>query len=182
MTARLRRRLERQLHVLNVPLPRPFTADEFCARLARTRGRPIHLLPWDTTGAMVPCGLWVSTDRADYIIYEQATTEILRQHIILHEVAHLVLGHAGALDLGVATDVFDVLDPSMVRRVLGRTSAYDADEEREAEVLASLIGEQAAEFSSGLPRQMPASDAAVIHRLGSALAADLRHGPSPHVG
>lgn len=168
----LRRRLERQLRGLDVSIPAPFNVEGLCANLARSRGRPIHLLPWDTTAATVPCGLWVSTNRADYIVYAEAATGILRSHIILHEVAHLLLGHAGAVDLSDAAALFEVLDPSVVRRVLARTNTYDAIEEREAEVLASIIGEQTSGLLPDVPRTLPPSDAAVIDRLNTALAAD----------
>jgi hypothetical protein len=177
MNSGLRRRLERQLRALDVSIPTPFSVEALCVNLARSRGRPIHLLPWDTTGATAPCGLWVSTNSADYIIYAEAATRILRRHIILHEVAHLLLGHAGAIDLNDAAALFEVLDPSVVRRVLARTSTYDAIEEREAEVLASIIGEQASGLLPDLPRKLPPSEAAIIHRLNSALAADVSDSP-----
>jgi len=167
---RLRRQLEQRLRALNVTIPVPLSAEAFCRSVAEARGRPIKLVPWDTTGAVVPCGLWISTENADYIVYEQAAPGILRQHIVLHELAHLLLGHEGAAQLNVASQ-FQFLDSAMVERVLGRASAYDACEEREAEVLASMIGEQPARYGPVVPDQLGAA-AAVLDRFSAALAAD----------
>lgn len=167
----LRRRMEQRVRELNVRIPAPFSAEEFCRNLAEARGRPIHLIPWDTTAAVVPCGLWISTGQADYIIYEQAAAAVLRQHIILHELGHLLLGHTGVANLEDVVGAFDILDHAVVERVLGRTSHYDAREEREAEVLASVIGEQR-RSTPALPRQLGAADAAVLDRFSAALAGD----------
>jgi hypothetical protein len=169
---RLRRDLEQRLRALDVTIPSPFSAEAFCGNVAEARGRAIHLIPWDTTAAVVPCGLWISTVNADYIVYEQAAAGILRQHIVLHELAHLLLGHQGAAQLAGAAGQFEFLEPDMVDRVLGRTSAYDAREEREAEVLASMVGEQPARYGSAAPGRLGAGDAAVLDRFSAALAAD----------
>lgn len=169
---KLRRNLEQRLRALHVTIPSPFSAEAFCTNVAEARGRAIHLIPWDTTTAVVPCGLWISTVNADYIVYEQAAAGILRQHIVLHELAHLLLGHQGAAQLDSAAGKFQFLDPAMVDRVLGRTSAYDADEEREAEVLASMVGEQPTRYGSVQPGRLGDADAAVLDRFSAALAAD----------
>ncbi|MCU7729911.1 hypothetical protein ODJ79_39870 [Actinoplanes sp. KI2] len=174
MDHRIRKRMQRLLRELDVRIPAPFTAEEFCRNLASAREREIHLVPWDTTRASVPCGLWISTEQADYVIYEQAAAAILREHIILHELGHLLLGHAGAVDLQGVLGTFDILDTSVVERVLGRTSSYDAREEREAEILASVIGEHPARYASEAQGQLSADAAAVVDRFGAALAADRR--------
>lgn len=58
--------------VADVPVPDPFSLEDFRRALAARRGRPIHLSPlpadvdahWDA-----PCGLWLPTSRADHIWY-----------------------------------------------------------------------------------------------------------------
>ena len=109
-----------------------------CAALARQRRRPIHLeasqLPADVAGA------WLATATADYIFYVSGTTPPHQEHIILHEVAHLLCGHH-ALSAEVDTlqrDWFPHLDAGIIRSALSRVN-YSRDEEREAELLASLI-------------------------------------------
>lgn len=122
-------------------LPSPFDPAAFVALLAERRGRPIELLPI-TVRHSLPCGLLATTDRADYILYAADTTALHRQHIVLHETAHLLWGHAGTSDpasLGLLTPH---LTGSLVRRVLGRT-VYTEPQEQEAEFLASLILQRA---------------------------------------
>jgi hypothetical protein len=46
-----------------------------------------------TSGPGIPCGLWLSTPRADHIFHEVDTTPWHRTHIALHELAHILLGH-----------------------------------------------------------------------------------------
>jgi hypothetical protein len=79
--------------VEGLELPEPFDAEAFIASLARERGRPIDIMPV-TAKPNLPCGLVVTTDRADWIVYRADTTAVHRQHILLHEAAHLVCGHA----------------------------------------------------------------------------------------
>ena len=138
---RLRRRCLARLR--DLPLPVPFDVHELCARVAARRGRPIRLLP--VAGLTGVCGLWIATDTTDLICYERDTTRPHQDHIILHELSHVLCDHhplsvpGGG---GHATALFPDLDPAMVRAVLGR-AGYSSDEEREAETLASLIRQRA---------------------------------------
>ncbi|MET8977042.1 ParH-like protein [Streptomyces sp. NPDC004539] len=125
-------------------LPRPFDTAEFIARLAEDRDRPIELVPVSARPHL-PCGLLVTTDRADRILYPADTTPLHQQHIQLHEVAHLLCGHhetSGAATSAVAV-LLPHLPPALVRRVLGRT-VYTEPQEEEAELVASLILSRAA--------------------------------------
>ncbi|MFB6891348.1 ParH-like protein [Kitasatospora sp. NPDC056327] len=121
----------------SVPLPEPFGLPALTESLARLRGRPIELIPLSGP-AHAPCGALVSTDRADYIGYPVDTTALHQQHIVLHEVGHLLCGHTGD---GLGPAVTDALLPrlpgELVRRVLGR-SGYAERQEQEAELVASL--------------------------------------------
>ncbi|WP_410659755.1 hypothetical protein [Amycolatopsis sp. lyj-112] len=133
-----------------VTLPEPFDADAFIAELAAERGRPIELMQVSVP-SNGPCGLLMSTERADYILYPTNTTALHRRHILLHEVGHLLCGHVGsdagadgiALDAAASKALMPNLSPELVRRVLGRTS-YSAVEEQEAELLASLLAQRVA--------------------------------------
>jgi hypothetical protein len=137
LTARCRVRLA------GLDLPRPFDLDAFAEGVARDRGRPLlrigHPLPVDG-----PRGLCLSTRDADYVVYEQATSPVHQEHIVLHEICHLLCGHVGdaALDGGHLGRLFPSLDPAVVGRVLGR-GAYSTAEEQEAELLASMIRQEA---------------------------------------
>lgn len=133
-----------------VTLPDPFDAGAFVAELAAERGRPIELMQVSVSSSG-PCGLLMSTERADYILYPTNTTALHRRHILLHEVGHLVCGHVGSdagadgivLDAAAGKTLMPNLSPELVRRVLGRTG-YSAVEEQEAELLASLLAHRVA--------------------------------------
>ncbi|MFE2106875.1 ParH-like protein [Kitasatospora sp. NPDC059463] len=121
-----------------MPLPEPFGIPALTEALARRRGRPIELIP--LSGPVdAPCGALVSTDRADYIGYPLDTTALHQQHIVLHEIGHLLCGHTGGTAPGasVAQALLPRLPGELVHRVLGR-SAYSERQEQEAELVASL--------------------------------------------
>ena len=143
---RLRRRCLARLR--DLPLPAPFDVHELCARVAARRGRPIRLLP--VAGLTGVCGLWIATDTTDLICYERDTTRPHQDHIILHELSHVLCDHYPVTLPGEdrTSALFPDLDPAMVRAVLGR-AGYAAEEEREAETLASLIRQRATTRADG---------------------------------
>jgi hypothetical protein len=108
-----------------------------CDQIAARRGRPIRLIPM--AGLTGVCGLWIATDATDLICYERDTTRPHQDHIILHELSHLLCEH---FPVGLPAALLPDLDPAMVRAVLGR-AGYSTAEEREAETLASLIRQRA---------------------------------------
>ena len=148
----LRRRCEARLQ--QVPLPAPFEVRGFARRLARQRGRPIQLRPMKSGAG--PHGLWLATEEADIVFYEQRTSSAHREHIILHELCHMLCGH----ELRLADEIagFQTLAPDLapetIARMLGRSS-YSDDDEREAELLASLILERAHERRATEPVAPP---------------------------
>ncbi|WP_344240905.1 hypothetical protein [Kribbella hippodromi] len=128
-------------------MPVPFEQERFLAGIAELRGRPIEVLP---SSMDVACGLLVSTDTTDYILAPTHTTALHRQHIIFHEVAHLLCDHTGANlhgddhpDERGGGVVLPGLSAELVRRVLGR-SAYTDPQEREAELVATYLTQRSA--------------------------------------
>lgn len=135
----LRRRCEERLREIELPVP--FDAHAFCEALAIRRGRPIHLLPIPSDGE--PGGLTgacLTIAEKDFIFYESRTSEWHQDHIILHEVAHLLLGHNSDIgsDEESLRQLFPDFRPEVVRQILQRQS-YTREDEREAELLATLI-------------------------------------------
>ncbi|MFF5081646.1 hypothetical protein ACFY36_31745 [Actinoplanes sp. NPDC000266] len=130
----LRRRCESRLR--GVRVPDPFDLDTFCAEVAERRGRPLIRRPVPGLSADAPCGLWIGTPEADHVFYDPGTSPLHAEHIVLHELAHILSGHSGAD--GSLARLFPDLDPATVGRVLGR-AAYSDAQEREAEMMASLI-------------------------------------------
>ena len=152
--------------VREVDIPEPFDLSQFMAKLVLQRKRPIFLHPF-TAGPGVPCGVWIATDEADYIFHEEGTTPFHKTHIVLHEIAHMLLDHRGG---GAWQDLARLLapdiGPGLARLILGRT-AYITVEEREAETLASLILQQGSAAPSPAPDAGPGT-AGVIYRLEQA--------------
>ncbi|MFF0659138.1 hypothetical protein [Micromonospora tulbaghiae] len=135
--SRLRKRCEQLLAALDVP--EPFDIHTLCQVLGERRGRPIHLVPIKLPAHTV-CGMFVPTGEFDAIFYEQDTSSLHQMVIIGHELGHLIAGHQTAeiLDQDASRMLLPDLDPELVQRSLGRSN-YAAAEEREAEMIGSLL-------------------------------------------
>ncbi|MBA0126097.1 hypothetical protein H0B56_11150 [Haloechinothrix sp. YIM 98757] len=133
----LKRRCRRRLRELEIP--DPFDLDRFCASLSERTGRPIRLLALELSPSS-PCGMWLSTATTDYVIYQSATDPLHQEHIVLHELSHIACAHSATsvLRTDTAERLLPHLDGDMVHSVLAR-SHYTQDQEREAELMASLI-------------------------------------------
>ena len=99
-----------------------------------------------------PFGVWIATAKADYILYQRETSKAHQNHIILHELGHLLAGHTSdEHDDDLLTGLYPDLEPDAVRRALRRTS-YDSAHEREAETVATIILEWASVLDRVGPR------------------------------
>ncbi|WP_216823957.1 hypothetical protein [Streptomyces roseifaciens] len=125
-------------------VPSPFDIAEFCAYVGGQRSRRISLRPTRGLSETTPCGMWLSIGETDYIFYEDNTSRLHSEHIILHELSHMLSGHSFT-DPNVSdvlSRLMPNLNPAVVRQALGRVS-YSTEQEQEAELLASLIRQQA---------------------------------------
>ncbi|MEV6651990.1 hypothetical protein [Streptomyces sp. NPDC051219] len=195
-----RRRARCEAVAATLDIPRPFDLDVLCARIAAQRGRPLRLVALEgAPDGSMPCGVWVATSTADLIFYEPATSALHKLQIVLHELAHLLLGH-GAPDAeqpayagrllgeGAGTgnpgtenastenldedDDLDLdLDLEQVLHILGRTS-YSDGEEKDAELLATILSDRV------LTDEAPTTSgqaADVLDRLNDALGHPIRN-------
>ncbi|MFD1542538.1 ImmA/IrrE family metallo-endopeptidase [Nonomuraea guangzhouensis] len=122
-------------------MPRPYRVRTLCELVAAERGRPIRLL--ELPGDDEILGAWLATDETDLIFYKPDTTPPHQDHIILHELGHVICEHYPAANVKDQRHLlFPSLSPAVVRRVLKRTT-YWSEEEQEAELLASLIWRRA---------------------------------------
>ncbi|MDA3626674.1 hypothetical protein OU415_14605 [Saccharopolyspora sp. WRP15-2] len=121
-----------------LPLPSPWDLETFIGELSELRGRPIELRRVATVESDAPCGALVSLADRDVIGY-LPSTPLHEEHIVLHEVAHLVCGHSDTklADSPLVAALVPDLPRDLVQSVLGR-SAFDAGTEQEAELVASL--------------------------------------------
>jgi hypothetical protein len=165
----LRRRCAARLHHLALPVP--FDLERFCALLAERRGRPLHVRP--VAAGLGPHGFWAATTSADYVFYAEETSPLHRLHIILHELAHIVCAHRPPRleDVPFPTDLFSDLDPETVRLLLQR-AAYSTEEEREAEVLATMLLERAGSLPDPGTLTLDAETAWLRERIAAAQPRD----------
>ena len=131
----VRHRCERLLE--DIDLPNGFDADVFRDAVAARRNRAIRLVPREQM--VGPCGVLVSLPTTDYVFFEASTSRVHRDHIVAHELGHLLCDHVPKKRMGdeVIRTLLPDLDPVMVRSALARTT-YGEVEEQEAEMIASL--------------------------------------------
>lgn len=161
----VRRRCEQRLRSLE--LPTPFDVHTFSQHLATRRGRPIFLRPIASQAG--PWGVWAATRSSDIIFYEAHTSRLHQEHIILHELSHLLCGHAPlpVTEPSGLDALFPDLSPETIQSVL-RRAAYSDEDECEAEILASLILESTAQGDEATPNRDP-SAARLLERLNATL-------------
>ncbi|WP_300010190.1 hypothetical protein [Pseudonocardia sp.] len=127
----------------DVGIPRPLDVPELLAGLARHRGRPIDLFATVNT-AGGPCGMWLRQPDRDVIVHAADTSPLHQAHIVLHEIGHMIADHPGTccLPLDLVRRILPGAGATLVGHLFAR-STYATDEEREAELVASLIGSAA---------------------------------------
>ncbi|GLZ33950.1 hypothetical protein Lesp02_61380 [Lentzea sp. NBRC 105346] len=136
-----------------------------CEKLSRQRGRPIHLIPAELKSDH-PCGMWIALEGVDFIVYEANTSKPHQEHIIAHELAHMICCHRGgaALDEASARLLFPNLDPRLVQDMLRRTG-YSDEQEQEAELLATLLLQQIT-----AAQHAPTEAMSVVRRIKNSLS------------
>lgn len=136
----LRARCQQRVDELiwHIGVPHPWDINEFVDRLERHRGREIDLcaVPWtvgDSSGA------WKKQAGYDIIAYAENTSGLHQDHIILHEIGHMISEHRGRCVLSEqdAQRIAPDLAPAAFAHLLDRASG--AAEEHEAEMIASLF-------------------------------------------
>lgn len=76
--------------VLRLPdLPQPWDVEELCRALERSRGRSLTLHPADIPA--MPSGFWYDDGESDHIFYGSSVSGYYRDHIILHEICHMLM-------------------------------------------------------------------------------------------
>jgi hypothetical protein len=143
----------------------PVRVPVLCERLGARRGRPIRLVPYPLP-VPGPSGLLITSPTADYVLYQLHTSPAHQDHIVLHEIGHLIAEHR-SVELDERT--VSLLDPERLRAAIGSALArtcYDTDREREAELVATIILERTAVLDAITP---PAEADPTARRLQAAL-------------
>ena len=136
LRARCQQRVDDLLQHTGVPYP--WDINQFLDRLERHRRRDIDLcaISW-TVGDS--CGAWQQRDDHDVIAYAENTSGFHQDHIILHEIGHMISQHRGrcVLSEDEAQRIAPDLAPAAFAHLLDRSTGEA--EEHEAETIASLI-------------------------------------------
>lgn len=164
----LRRRCEQTVDSLD--LPGQIDVHELSRLLGQRCGRPIHLVPMSLP-VNSPCGMWVRTGTFDAVFYEVDTSPLHQMLIIGHEFGHILAGHRASQTLGPEASrlLLPGLDPQLVRRYLGRSN-YSRTEEREAEMIASLLVRRAARVRPDVDGGLRAGPETPDGEIGEALS------------
>jgi hypothetical protein len=166
---RMRRHCARLVRDIKVPVP--FDAEALSREVGERIGEPIHLLPVEMP-ADGPSGLVISGSRAHYLCYDSGTRPLHQQHIIAHELGHLIAGHTTGHveDTEPATPaLLSTLDPVVVRQALARDAGYDRREEVEAEIIAELLLRRAHSWAPERTWHVPMDAADVVARIERSL-------------
>jgi hypothetical protein len=118
------------------PLPEPWGIDELCARLAEQRGR--ELVVYSANLPALPFGLWYDDGKRDYIIYRTGILGYHRDHIILHEICHMLARHN---TVGRPLDGDEGFDTDVVSRLIENAmrNRFNSVQEEIAEMFASKV-------------------------------------------
>jgi hypothetical protein len=149
--SRLRKSCEEQVDRLH--LPYRFSTRELREAITALRGKPIILKPLSTLGAIdAPCGIRLETPDVDLLYYEEGASVHHQRHILTHELCHVYCDHPGSLEVDADTAHALGVNPTLVMRMSGRTS-YSTADEREAEMMATIIRQRIYRERESPPRQ-----------------------------
>ena len=129
-----------------VDLRQVATIRQLCDALAAHRRRPIYVEAFRLPPSVY--GVCLNTETTDYIFYAEDAAPPLQEHIILHEVAHVLLGlpEAAAIQSLVERLLKDLNTgmprpalPALLLNAALKRTCYDEVCEWQAELLGTLI-------------------------------------------
>ncbi len=124
---------------LGITLPESFTLDDIVSAIEQRRDTTIKIIEFPEIKPEDGLfGIWLNTKFGDYVLHAPAPSELHRQQIILHELAHMILGHDLAVGHSSASKLFPDLPENAVIRTLAR-GHDDSQLERDAESLADRL-------------------------------------------
>ena len=100
------------------------------------RLRVVELADLDTHDGL--CALWLSTDAEDVVLHARSDSALHRQQFVLHELAHLILGHCDGEDCAAVDMLLPDIPPDAIARLLRRQD-LDCETEITAEALADRL-------------------------------------------
>lgn len=163
---KLRRECESTLD--EMALPAFPDLEMLCAHISSRRGLPLRLIPVSMDPS-TPSGIWISTSDEDLIVYESSASRSHQDHIIAHELGHMICHHHHAIgDDSITSVLFPDLQPNLIRDML-RRAGYTDRQEQEAEIMATVVLERVLRARDAASQNAPDSGDEVISRMRSSL-------------
>ena len=125
--------------VAGLQLGSTFTLDDLLTAVRARRNRRlriVELADLDTSDGI--CAVWLVTDTDDIVLHARSDSALHRQQFVLHEFAHIILGHCDGEDCA-ATDALLPNIPPYTRGRLLKRQDLDGDTEIAAEALADRL-------------------------------------------
>ena len=125
--------------VAGLELGSTFTLDDLLDAVQDRRHRRlrvVELAGLDTHDGI--CAVWLVTDTEDIVLHARSDSALHRQQFVLHEFAHMILGHCEGDDC-VAEDVLLPNVPAYTRGRLLKRQDIDSETEIAAESLADRL-------------------------------------------
>lgn len=125
--------------VADLQLGHTFTLDDLIHAIQARRQRILRvheLEDLDTSDGL--CAIWLIGETEDVVLHAPSDSALHRQQFVLHEFAHMVLGHCDGEDCA-ATDALLPSIPPYTRGRLLKRQDLDGDTEIAAEALADRL-------------------------------------------
>ena len=116
-----------------------FTFDDLFDTVRERRGRKLRLVELADLGAYDGiCAVWLTTEVEDFILHARSESVLHRQQFVLHEFAHMILGHCDGDECSDANALLPDIPPHTRARLLKRQD-LDSGTEIAAESLADRL-------------------------------------------
>ena len=125
--------------VAGLQLGNTFTFDDLLTAVRARRNRRlrvVELADLDTSDGI--CAVWLVTDTDDIVLHARSDSALHRQQFVLHELAHMILGHCDGDDCTVDEALLPNIPPHTRARLLTRQD-LDSETEIAAESLADRL-------------------------------------------
>ena len=125
--------------VAGLELGSTFTLDDLLQAVQDQRQRRlriVELASLDTQDGI--CAVWLVTDTDDIVLHAHSDSTLHRQQFVLHEFAHMILGHCEGEDCAVEDVLLPNIPPYTRGRLLKRQD-IDSETEIAAESLADRL-------------------------------------------
>ncbi|WEO76070.1 hypothetical protein BJQ94_11875 [Cryobacterium sp. SO2] len=123
----------------NLALGDNFTFDELVGAVQRRRHRRLRIVELADLGDQDGlCAVWLVADGEDLILHASSDSALHRQQFVLHELAHMILGHDANHDPEAPDFLLPDIPPQIKSRLLRRQD-LDTAEEVIAETLADRL-------------------------------------------